>query len=67
MDEATGAEVAAWLAKADRELASARRLLDGNPPYLDTAVYHCQQAAEKALKALLTAIETRYPRTKRSA
>ncbi len=23
-------------------------------PYLDTAVYHCQQAAEKALKAFLT-------------
>ena len=39
--------------KARRDLASAIRLLDGEPPYLDTAVYHCQQAAEKALKGFL--------------
>jgi len=42
-----------WLRKAERDLASARRLLDGEPPFLDTAVYHCQQAAEKALKGFL--------------
>jgi HEPN domain-containing protein len=28
--------------------------MEGEKPYLDTAVYHRQQAAEKALKALLT-------------
>lgn len=28
--------------------------MEGDRPYLDTAVYHCQQAAEKALKAFLT-------------
>jgi len=27
--------------------------MDGEPPLLDTAVYHCQQAAEKSLKAFL--------------
>jgi HEPN domain-containing protein len=27
--------------------------MEGNVPYLDTAVYHCQQAAEKAIKAYL--------------
>jgi len=42
-----------WIEKAERDLASALRLLDGTPPYLDTAVYHCQQAGEKALKAFL--------------
>jgi HEPN domain-containing protein len=47
--------VGAWIEKAERDLASARRLLDGTPPYLDTAVYHCQQAGEKALKAFLAA------------
>ncbi len=47
--------VGAWLEKAERDLASAARLLDGTPPYLDTAVYHCQQAGEKALKAFLAA------------
>jgi HEPN domain-containing protein len=28
--------------------------MEGEEPYLDTAVYHCQQAAEKAIKAYLT-------------
>lgn len=37
MDEATRAEVEAWLAKAKRDLDSAKRRLAGNPPYRDTA------------------------------
>ena len=51
--------VGEWIEKAERDLASALRLLDGTPPYLDTAVYHCQQAGEKALKAFLVAREQR--------
>ncbi|MGB4335584.1 MAG: HEPN domain-containing protein [Chromatiaceae bacterium] len=47
--------VGEWMVKAERDLASAIRLLEGDPPYLDTAVYHCQQAAEKALKGFLAA------------
>lgn len=54
MDEAKQQEIRQWLIKASRDLASAERLLAGDPPYLDTAVYHCQQTAEKALKAYLT-------------
>ena len=41
--------------KSRRDLASAVRLLDGDPPFPDTALYHCQQAAEKALKGFLAA------------
>lgn len=41
--------------KSRRDLASAVRLLEGDPPYPDTALYHCQQAAEKALKGFLAA------------
>lgn len=63
MDEATRAEVDAWLAKAQRDLDSARRLLAGTPPYRDTAAYHCQQAAEKAIKAFLTAAAAPFPKT----
>jgi HEPN domain-containing protein len=63
MDEATRDEVEAWLTKAHRDLDSARRLFGGDPPFRDTATYHCQQAAEKALKALLTAAEVAFPRT----
>lgn len=44
-----------WLGKAQRDLAAAVRLMAGDPPYADTAVYHCQQAAEKALKGFLAA------------
>ena len=54
MDEAKVSEIRQWLIKADHDLRSAERLLTGEPPLLDTAVYHCQQAAEKALKAYLT-------------
>ena len=54
MDEAKLHEIRQWLIKADHDLRSAERLLSGTPPLLDTAVYHCQQAAEKALKAYLT-------------
>ncbi len=53
MDEPTKQEVQQWLIKADHDLRSAQRLMasDRDDPILDTAVYHCQQTAEKALKA----------------
>ena len=42
-----------WLIKAQHDLAAARKLSVGPDPYLDVAVYHCQQAAEKAVAVLL--------------
>ncbi len=43
----------AWLVKARSDLRTAMILsADKNPP-LDTAIYHCQQAGEKAVKAFL--------------
>lgn len=54
MDKAKLHEIRHWMIKARHDLGSARRLMAGEEPYLDTAVYHCQQAAEKALKAYLT-------------
>jgi len=53
MDDQGDEEVFQWLIKAQHDIGSARRLISGDIPYLDTAVYHCQQAAEKALKAYL--------------
>ncbi len=55
--------VRGWLAKASNDLESARCLLDRQAPILDTACFHCQQAAEKALKALLILHEREPPRT----
>lgn len=63
MDEYTIHEVRQWLTKADHDLRSARCLMTGDgEPLLDTAVYHCQQAAEKALKAYLTAHDVSFPK-----
>lgn len=63
MDEATANEVQQWLHKADHDLQSAVRLMSGEEEaLLDTAVYHCQQAAEKALKAYLTAHGVVFPK-----
>lgn len=50
-DELT--EAKAWMVKAWRDLETARRAVAGQPPFYDVGVYHCQQAAEKAVKAFL--------------
>jgi HEPN domain-containing protein len=43
-----------WLTRAQHDLAAARKLSTEPDPYLDAAIYHCQQAAEKAVKGFLT-------------
>ena len=63
MDEAKRLLVQSWLFKAKRDLASAQRLAEGSAPLLDTAVYHCQQAAEKSLKAFLIFHDVRVAKT----
>lgn len=42
-----------WLNRAARDLKAAERLLRGKSPLTDSAVFHCQQSVEKALKAFL--------------
>lgn len=63
MDELKIHAVRGWLAKANRDLRSARVLYMDTPPLLDTAAYHCQQAAEKALKAYLTLHDISFRKT----
>jgi HEPN domain-containing protein len=53
MTEAKVHLVRSWIIKAQHDLASARVLAASDPPLLDTAIYHCQQAAEKAVKGYL--------------
>lgn len=53
MNEAKRQLVQNWLTKAQHDLASARVLAASSPPLLDTAIYHCQQAAEKSVKGFL--------------
>ena len=40
-----------WMAKAKRDLEAAQRMIDCADPLLDTGTYHCQQAAELALRS----------------
>jgi HEPN domain-containing protein len=54
LDRALAEDTKAWLIKANDDLRAARILIEPNLPALGPAVYHCQQAAEKALKAFLT-------------
>ena len=56
-------ETRQWLRKSQRDLGAARRLMEGEAPYPDAAVFHCQQAVEKAAKAFLTHHDLPFPRT----
>jgi HEPN domain-containing protein len=49
------------LRRAGSDLADVRRTLASEGPY-DTALFHCQQAVEKYLKALLAARNAIYPK-----
>ncbi len=51
-------EVKAWLAKAGNDLRAAEVGLAADPPLVEDALFHCQQATEKAMKAFLAAYDT---------
>ena len=63
MDDLPLPDAKAWMIKAWRDLETARRVRDGEPPFFDVAVYHCQQAAEKAVKAFLVHHGKSYEKT----
>lgn len=46
-------EALPWLAVVERDLKAARNCLFGPEPTQEAAAYHCQQAAEKLVKAVL--------------
>lgn len=52
-----------WMIKALHDLATARKAAAPPDPYLDTAIYHCQQAAEKSVKAFLAAKDHKIEKT----
>lgn len=63
MDEVLRAEAISWLVRARNDLGAADKLLSGEDPYPATAAYHCQQCAEKALKAVLATTAQPIPKT----
>lgn len=52
-----------WLRLAHQDLLLAERALYQAPPLLESGGFHCQQAAEKSLKAFLVWQEQVFPRT----
>lgn len=55
--------VRSWLIKARRDLLSAHELATAETSLLDTAAYHCQQAAEKVVKGFLVFHDVRFEKS----
>ncbi len=54
MNEAQRLLIQSWLIKSQHDLSATHQLILASTPLLDIAIYHCQQSAEKAIKAFLT-------------
>jgi HEPN domain-containing protein len=54
---------AGWVRKAEADVEGARKLAQARPPLPDPVCFHCQQAAEKYLKALAQEWRLAVPRT----
>ncbi len=49
-----------WIKKAEHDLGMAELALKNKPEYTDSICFHCQQAAEKYLKAYLVFLNIRF-------
>jgi HEPN domain-containing protein len=63
MADPKNSEVRSWLMKARQDLDVAAWLLESPRPLSSAVGFHCQQAAEKALKAYLTWQERPFEKT----
>jgi HEPN domain-containing protein len=61
--DARAQEVEDWLARAAQDLRAAQVDLEAEPPLDADAAFHCQQAVEKALKALLARYDEPFRKT----
>ncbi len=55
--------IKAWISKADHDLGSAKIIYLYLPDYFDTIAFHCQQATEKYIKAILVQREIEFERS----
>ena len=63
LDPAIQKEMAAWIHKSSEDLRAAELDLGATPPLLSDSLFHCQQACEKILKALLCGLQTPFRKT----
>ena len=52
-----------WLGKGDIDYRTAERLLRDDDPIRESIAFHCQQAVEKYLKAVLVSRQVEFPKT----
>ena len=57
------ADTLSWFEKAHKDLRCAQIDLAADPPASEDALYHCQQAAHKALKGFLVWHDRPFPKT----
>ena len=62
-DPIRAADTRGWLAKADMDLKAAAHELTAVSPFTADAVFHAQQAAEKAMKGFLAWHDTPFHKT----
>jgi HEPN domain-containing protein len=62
-EEALREIVHEWMAKAELDCRAAERLAHDEDPMRPIIAFHCQQAAEKYLKALLVRHRIEFPKT----
>jgi HEPN domain-containing protein len=62
-DRALVSETRAWFRRAAEDLRAAEHALRADPPLLEDLLFHCQQAAEKALKGFLAWHSTPFRKT----
>lgn len=55
--------ISEWIEKADHDLGSAKLIYLHIPQYFDTIAFHCQQATEKYLKAILVCLDLEFQRS----
>src|SRR5262249_50530952 len=66
LDPAVISLVRQWVDKAEADFQVARRLVSDvaeNRGFREIVGFHCQQAAEKYVKALLTVVQVEFPKT----
>jgi HEPN domain-containing protein len=63
MNDPKIAEIRSWLSKASQDLDASAWLLESPQALYGVVGYHCQQAAEKTLKAFLTWHELEFEKT----
>ena len=56
-------KVADWIEKADHDLGTSKLIYLHIPQYFDVIAFHCQQATEKYIKAMLLFCEIDFDRT----